>query len=458
MSGVSETATDQSRSPVMVAGALFALILAGLALIDAKKPGTRLLVPSLAQLGRAAELFHGPLPYLARLAVLPMAVVAWSSVVVLWVIYLRLIWRLRSSQISLRWVVGGAVGLSLLAVCIPPLFSTDIFSYAMFGRLAGVYDLNPYLTTARNAAPADPLMPYLYWRDIATPYGPIWSLVSWIVTHGASATPFVLVVRFKLVALASVLLNGALIYHLVRLRWPDQATWAYLAFAWNPLVLIDGVVAGHNDMLILTLVLLSVLLMLRARRVWSIVGLFTSSLIKYSTAPLVGVALLQELVRRPARQRGYFLIRVGALAIPLGVIVFLPFWAGPRSLTSTLKEPGRGVTNPLWRIVQWTSASVLHGSSPLNNPMVVTVLAMTIFGVWQLVTFWRQREHWRESLIHDDLAIWAQTLFVFLLVWPRLHTWYVLVPMGLALAAGPQHKRTYVQVLILTALSYLAYV
>ncbi len=447
----------RERSSLVLAGSLFALILTSLALIDAKSPGPTLLVPSLAQLGRAAQLFHGPLPYLTALPVLSLAVLAWSSVVALWLVYLWLIWHLRASPIDRRWVAVGAIGLGLLAVLIPPLFSTDVFSYAMFGRLAGVYDLNPYLSTASNAAPADPLMPYLYWRNIASPYGPVWSLVSWVIAHGASATPFVLVVRFKLVALGAVLIDGALIHHLVRVRWPRQASWAYLAFAWNPLVLIDGIVVGHNDIMILMLVLISAELLLRARPIWAMAGLAASSLIKYSTMPLVGVAMIHELVRRPGRQRAGFVVVVGAVVLPLSVAAFLPFWAGLAGLTSTFAEPGRGITNPLWRILLWGVSFTSEGHLTVANPTVVAAAAMTVFAAWQLYTIRRDRSSWTTTTVHDDLAAWAQTLVVFLLLWPRLHTWYALVPAGLALAAGPTNRWIYVQVLALTLLSYLAY-
>ena len=448
----------RERSSLVLAGSLFTVILTSLALIDAKSPETALVVPSLAQLGRAVQLFHGPLPYLAALPVLSLAVLAWSSVLALWLIYLWLIWRLHATTINLRWVAGGAIGLSLLAVLIPPLFSTDVFSYAMFGRLAGVYDLNPYLSTANNAARADPLMPYLYWRNIASPYGPGWSLVSWVIAHGASATPFVLVVRFKLIALCAVLVNGALIHHLVRVRWPKQASWAYLAFAWNPLVLIDGIVVGHNDILILLLVLISAELVLRTRPVWAMVGLAASVLIKYSTMPVVGVAMIRELIRRPGRQRVGFIALVGVVVLALSVAAFLPFWAGFAVLTSTLAEPDRGITNPLWRIVLWGVSSISEGRLTLTNPTAVVAIALSLFAGWQLFVIRRERSSLSDTTVHDDLAAWAQTLVVFLLLWPRLHTWYALVPAGLALAAGPANRWIYVQVLALTLLSYLAYV
>lgn len=453
------TQTNTGQTPLLVAGSLFAVLLAGLALIDAKAPGSTTLGLSVAQLGRAARLFHGPLPYLTSLPAFSFTVVAWSSVAVLWGVYLWLIWHVRDRQIDLRWVAGGAIGLSLLAVLIPPLFSTDIFSYAMFGRLAGVYDVNPYLTTASNSASGDPLLPYVFWRDIASPYGPLWSLLSWLVAHGARTTPFMLVVRFKLLAFGCVMLDGALIYRFVRFRWPEQATWAYLSFAWNPLVLLDGIVVGHNDMLILTLVLISAELLRRHHSTWGMVWLTASALIKYSTVPVVGVAMIREALRRPLWQRGAFMARVGTLVLPLAAVSFLPFWAGPRSLASTFVEPDRGVTNPIWRVPRWIARHLVsHQYAAFTNPTPIVVLAFIAFAAWQVVALRKQGTRVTPESIHDDLAVWAQTLVVFLLLWPRLHTWYPLVPLGLALAAGPNHRRLYGQVLVLTALSYLAYI
>ncbi|HEX3722561.1 MAG TPA: hypothetical protein VHV31_07205 [Nitrolancea sp.] len=448
----------ESRRSLMLAGTALGTILAGLAVLNTQPTSALAPASSIAQFGRATQLFHGPLPFLATLPTFAFAVVAWGSVALLWLIYLRLIWRLRATVLDIRWVVGGAIVLSLLAMVVPPLFSTDIFSYALFGRLAGVYDLNPYVATAHGAAPSDPLLPYVYWRDIASPYGPIWSLISWAVAHGAATPPLVIVMRFKLVACGAAMLDGMLIHRLVRARWPDQASWAYLAFAWNPLVLVDGIAVGHNDVVILAVVLLGATLIVQSRPVWMMVGLIASTLIKYSTVPVVGVSFVRLMIRTPASQRIKFFGRVAALALPLVFGTFLPFWAGRRGFMSTLDEPGRGVTNPLLRIAGWGLSSLSRGHLSFTNPTIAVTVALVTFGVWQTCDLWRDRTRIACDSPHDDLAAWSRTLVMFLIVWPRIHTWYALVPLGLALAAGPNQRRLYGQVLVLTFLSYLAYI
>ena len=136
----------------------------------------------------------------------------------------------------------------------------------------------PYIATAQSVAPADPLIPYLYWRDIPSPYGPLWTLISQAIALGQDTSPLELILRFKVVAFACTLLDGWLIYCFVRQRWPEQAGWYYLAFAWNPMVLMEGVVIGHNDVLILAVMLVSAFLVMRSRPVLAVVGLTASAL------------------------------------------------------------------------------------------------------------------------------------------------------------------------------------
>lgn len=436
----------------VVLGAIFLLLTTVTVRADAAPA-----LPKLQEIARSARLFRGLLPHIVALGVLPYAVFAWACVVTLWIVYLRLIWVVRGRRIDHRLVFAGALVLGLLGLTVPPVFSTDIFSYAMFGRLAGVYDLNPYVTTPTVGAPADRVLPYLYWqwRDISSPYGPLWTLASEAVALGRHATPMDLVLRFKVLALAAVLLDGWLIHALVRLRWPERAGWAYLAFAWNSMVLIEGVVTGHNDVLILTVVLVSAWLLMWGRRSLAFAGLMVSGLVKYSTMPLLGVMTLRLLLRTPPAAWAGLLPRLAAIAALLGIVAFVPYWGGLAGLMSTLDEPGRGVNNPLLLTGRWLITTLSAGHVRLGVPATVAI-SLVVFVAWQARTLWRARrvDQWT---VHDELALWATSLAVFLLLWPRIHTWYFMVPFGLALAAGPVHRRVFWGTLLLSLLSYTSY-
>lgn len=441
---------------VVGAGAVLGTILLALTIVTVRA-GETPAHPKLQEFARNARLFSRVVPHVAELGVLPYAIFACACVLALWLVYLRLIWLVRGEQVDHRLVLAGAVAFGVVALTVPPVFSTDIFSYSIFGRLASVYDLNPYLTTAALGAPGDPVVPYLYWqwRHIPSPYGPLWTLVSEVVTLGRHATPLDLAIRFKVLALGAVLLDGWLIYILVRRRWPEHAGWAYLAFAWNPMVLVEGVVTGHNDALILALVLVSAYLLLQARPYLAFAGLVASGLVKYSTLPLLAVVGPQFLMRASPSQRAGIVARLGAIAALLAVGAFAPYWGGLAVLMSTLDEPGRGVNNPVMVVGRWLIATLTEGHVRLGVPATVA-LSLAAFGAWQAWMLWRAR--WRKTwAIFDELALWATSLAVFLLLWPRIHTWYFVVPLGLALAAGPVYRRVYWGILLVSLLSYASY-
>lgn len=411
---------------------------------------------SFREMARSAQLFHQALPTALLLPVDPFAVLIWTSVAVLWFVYLWVVWHLRAKRVCLPLVASAAVGFGVLALVIPPLFSTDIFSYAMFGRLAGVYGANPYVTTPARIAASDPLMPFVFWRDISTPYGPLWTLISGVIAYGHHATPIALVLRFKALALAGTWLDGWLIYRFVRRVDPDRAGWAYLAFAWNPLVLACGPVTGHNDVLILAFVLVGAW-MLQTHQRFGFAWLVASALVKYSTIPMFGASLLRGARRSPGVLRPASIARAIAVGLPLVLATFLPFWRGPATLLSALNEPGRGVNNPVSRLAGWTISQVSLGRLHPVSPTVATGIAVALFAVWQVARVARDGKRFVPWTVEDQLATWGEAATVFLVVWPRIHSWYWLLPLGLSLAAGPRHRTLAIWVVITSILAYASW-
>lgn len=414
-------------------------------------------VPSFHQMLLYTHLFNGILPTLTTFSVGYYVVFAWACVIAAWLVYLRLVWYLRGCELDMRTVISFTILLATLAVLIPPIFSSDVVSYASFGRLAGIYHANPYTTTVSASSPGDVLVPFLYWRDISSPYGPIWTFISQFVAAGAHEGALELILRFKVLAFASVLADGGLVYLLVRERWPKQAPWAYMAFAWNPLVLIEGVMSAHNDAVILTFVLAGAWLLTRCRGKLAIGALAISSLIKYSTAPVVAVAAFRMLGREPRNRRLLLFITLSVICVGLAVISFAPYWGGLHSVMSTVEEPDRGLNNPFilaLRGVLW----LISGGHIWLGASLAAIGAAIVFCVWQAAVCWR---YWVNSGepwdISQELASWAATLTVFLALWPRIHTWYFFVPIGVSLAAGPRYRRLFLVILLLSILSYVSY-
>lgn len=171
----------------------------------------------------------------------------------------------RSPGTGRRGVVTGALaawGLPLL--CGPALFSRDIFSYAAQGReiAAGI---NPY-HHGPTVLGAGPWLRFVSptWSGAHSPYGPFFLGVDGLIVRHVGGHAMVAVVLLRLVSCAGVVLLAAALYRLALSCGTDPATALWLGVL-NPLVLLHVVSGGHNEGLMLGL-MVSGLVCARERR------------------------------------------------------------------------------------------------------------------------------------------------------------------------------------------------
>ena len=158
--------------------------------------------------------------------------------------------------------------LSFSAWCLPllvapPLFSRDVYSYYMQGKiqLAG---FNPYesgvsVVDGWFKSGVDPL-----WADAPTPYGPAYLLIERGVAFLSGESAMVAAYLFRAVALLGVGLMLIFIPKLAKLHGlnPIAATWLAVM---NPLVVMHFIAGAHNDSLMVGLVCASLSLALQRK-------------------------------------------------------------------------------------------------------------------------------------------------------------------------------------------------
>jgi hypothetical protein len=178
------------------------------------------------------------------------------------VAYLVVLACSRAGAIPARLGIAAVLAAHLIFLLAPPLFSADVFGYFDYARLALLHGLDPYVHGAADAA-RDPAFPFVRWRDIPTPYGPLFTLLSaplaWLGVPAA---------LWACKALAASLSLGccALVWRVAQRRNLDPAR-ALLFVGLNPLLLAYGVGGAHNDFLLLALALGAVLFALEERAV-----------------------------------------------------------------------------------------------------------------------------------------------------------------------------------------------
>jgi hypothetical protein len=360
----------------------------------------------------------------------------------------------------------------------PGLFTTDIFSYVMYGHISAIYDLNPYIYPP-NYFPSNPVLAWIHgiWHDQPSVYGPLWTGIGWTMAklvaplngvtqtlpEGGEVLQVGLmdqVFAYKLLMNAVQIINLALVWwllgRLMRDR-PRARLTAFAVFAWNPLMLFDSAGNAHNDALMVTLLLLGIVpLAMRERSSnasWLMATLFVglSALIKYTTG-LVALFLIVPWARRltdwPKR-----VVWIGGAATLLAIVTFvlyIPWLDFPRALEPILvAASGKSWMYSNWApdLVALTIADQLLDPNRLDqeatHQLVRTwakVITRGIFAVylgWELVRLWRIAGDRSRSLVEPILEASTRAFVVLILVvltW--VLEWYWMWPLALVSLLG----------------------
>lgn len=239
--------------------------------------------------------------------------------------------RDRADPAAGRVVLLFGVLYTATALCAPHVFSKDVFSYILYGRIMAVYGGNPYVDLPAKF-PQDPYLPLTGWGEVPSFYGPLWTLTSVAISGLGGERIGLTALLFRLVPAAAALGTAVLVWSLLRRFCPERAALGTALWAWNPLVILEGAGSGHNDGLLGLLLVLSVAALVRRRVILGLLALASATLVKYSAAvlaPLYLVVLLRR-ARGPADRRA---ILVGvAAASALAVLSLLPFRAAGGTL------------------------------------------------------------------------------------------------------------------------------
>ncbi len=275
-------------------------------------------------LGAANELFGIPVRVIARVFLYTVALILLFGSYVYAMHSVRGTQRRRLGRIVLAFTIV----LMIPALVNPDLFSNDVYGYIFYGRMYGVYGLNPYVTLPGDA-PADPFLAHVDWRNLISPYGPVWT--SWSVVLDAVTPGGVRahVVAFKLSAAGTHLLNTLLVGAIVRQVSPRNTALAMAAYGWNPLPLTEFAGNAHNDSMMLLWVLAALLSHYHRRAMIGAIMLGLGIATKFTALLFVPFYIL-ALVRRggDVRLKVRRVLSVGAVMGLVWVVSWLPYVQG----------------------------------------------------------------------------------------------------------------------------------
>ena len=229
--------------------------------------------------------------------------------------------KLRSHSGMLTLVLIPSCAFFLISTFALPNLNTDIFNYMLRGRLAAVYNLNPYRVAADEIS-NDPVYPYA--SHGYTAVAEWWKLPLWTSIEiglakltGADIVRNLLIFRFAFLIVN--LFNLLIIAVIINKINPRNLIPGLVLYAWNPVIVILG--QSKSDTFIVFFLLLSILLILFGRRNLAIIPLTLSVLIKMTTLPFLAAYLLMNLNRK--KWKDYIVL--GILIIVTAAVFYILF-------------------------------------------------------------------------------------------------------------------------------------
>jgi alpha-1,6-mannosyltransferase len=399
--------------------------------------------PPLARGAEAPRLLAGTASFLgldtlARDVAGLVGTIALVAAAAVFVFALREAWR---GGLSLRLVLMVGVALHVLALVTPLFLSRDVYSYAIYGRMVSVHDMNPY-TSIPGEAWRDPFntqdLVSVDWIDSPAVYGPAFSAVSAGMTGVIRGVPET-VFAFKALAAAASVATMLVVVAATRRVAPERAAFAAATIGWNPVILFHGVGGGHNDTLVGLAVAGGVLLLLARRDFWATAVLTVGALVKISGAVPLAIAVIASTMWRP---RGKRLRTLGAhvgIGLAVGLPFILPFMQSEDPTLGTFELANRQGWLAPSRFVLVLIRGIVNYTLGFTAGDVVAVVVRLLFPALLLVVMWGILRHLaRADRDLEPVTVvsgmgWAS--LISLMVAPILLPWYAawVVPFAWAL-------------------------
>lgn len=177
-----------------------------------------------------------------------------------------------------------------------PLTSTDVFYYIGTGWSEVRYGINPYYTTVdevlenNEEAKTDEILLKMQntWSNQTIVYGPIWPFICKVLSGLSFGNLTLALFIYKLFNLILHLVNTYLIHKIFKGK--NIFT---LMYALNPLILFDGIVNVHNEILVIFFILLGLYFFIRKKNLFlTVIFLALATAVKYFAILLIPFIVL----------------------------------------------------------------------------------------------------------------------------------------------------------------------
>ena len=226
----------------------------------------------------------------------PLATLLYAGIIVsLYGLYMVLLGRIRQGLVDIAFIRDVIIAVTVIMVfSYPAAFSYDFFNYLFTAKTVLVYHQNPYTVTPLQFSGIDPWTNFMRWTHLSSAYTPFWILLS-LAPYVIGLGYFILVLfATKFMIAGFYLLASWALSRALRADNPKQHAYGVALFSLNPLILIESLVSGHNDIVLVAFAMLSVMAYVKKDELRSWIYLSFSIAAKFMTIFLIPVYLFKK--------------------------------------------------------------------------------------------------------------------------------------------------------------------
>jgi len=189
------------------------------------------------------------------------------------------------------WKTIGVI--SIFSIFSYPFLSHDLFNYIFDAKILTFYGKNPYELTP-GFFYHDEWLRFMHWTDRSYPYGPIFLPLTLIPSFLGAGK---LILNFIFFKLLNVIFYILAVFFLNKLSKKSA-----VFFATNPLVIIEGLMNAHNDLIAVSLGIVGIYYLQNKTNLIARILLLASAGIKYLSFPIVFIQ------KNSNSKKNYFLL------------------------------------------------------------------------------------------------------------------------------------------------------
>jgi hypothetical protein len=322
---------------------------------------------------------------------------------------------------------------SLPLLVAPPLFSDDIYCYAAQGEMVS-HHINPYLygPGVLGATPFEYLAQG-YWINTPSPYGPLFTGFDGAIVRVTDYRVLWSLVLLRLLAVIGVVLAAIFLPALARSYGKDPGA-AFALGLLNPIVLLFLIGSGHNDALMIGLLIAGLFLARRRNIYLAIAVCALAGAVKVpGLIGVVGIAWSCARTEPTLRGRASVVVRCALVALVTfeSLSLLTGFgWGWVHTLGATALVTNWITPSDLVTIVLSHLAAVIHINLPFDSllgPVHLCGFAMAaVIGIWSFSRLSRL----------GLLNALGLTLLAIVLLGPTVQPWYLIWGIMLLTVAG----------------------